>query len=325
MRQKSIPAIAGAGIFVGVVAATIGSVALANTFNNQGKTSTRNYVTTSDSTASSNMSSLSGIGGPGSVAISVQGSTSGDLSVLNEALAKEVAIGTITQDQANSVTAYVQAQGAQAVEKAIRNAIPNPPNVSTRASGGPTTATGPTVFSSPGAEAVITYSINGGKPVTVKIDLLADLVTNGTITSAQAEAIRNDMNDIINRQAKQQWQSAVDTLVSQGTITQAQADKIMAFIAKLGPTSLDGPHSVLRMETVQRAPKASTQAPPQNVNHTVSFHSPKFTAVNQMVSQGIITQQQANALMQKMAESVWSGASSSGGESTAVSGSSSAG
>lgn len=118
------------------------------------------------------------------------------------------------------------------------------------------------------------------------VDPMKNLVDQGTITEDQAQAIRDKMRDITNQQMQQQWQTGLNSMVGNGTITQDQADKVLAFLEANQQKMQSVMDQVKDMSQDQRA-----QYLKENLGN---IQDP----VSQMVSQGIINQQQADALKQ---------------------------
>ncbi|SFG34501.1 hypothetical protein SAMN05660649_01352 [Desulfotomaculum arcticum] len=184
-----------------------------------------------------------------------------DQSILKEALADLVTAGTITQTQSDAVLTYLQQN------------LPQKPvlDITKPADG---------------------ENESGQGPVLKIVDPLKDLVDEGTITENQVQSIRDKMRDITDQQRQQQWQTSLNTLVSDGTITQEQAGNIQAFLADYDQKIKNMKQSMLN-QTKDMDKEQITQYFKENMD---DIKDP----VSQMVDQGIITQQQVDALKQAM-------------------------
>lgn len=182
-------------------------------------------------------------------------------SILKEALADLVTAGTITQDQSDTVLTYFQQN------------LPQKPvlDIAKPADG-------------------INKSEQG--PVLKIVDPLKDLVDNGTITEDQAQSIRDKMSDITDQQRQQQWQTSLNTLVSEGTITRDQADNILTFLEANAQKMKNMKQDMLD-QTKDMDKEQIAQYFKENLDNIKD-------PVSQMVNQGIINQQQADALKQAM-------------------------
>ena len=161
-------------------------------------------------------------------------------NTLKQALSELVSAGTISQTPSDAVLAYVQANTPQ--NAAIKVAPP---------AGG---------------------AAQG--PVIKIVDPLRDLVNNGTLTTAQAHAVR-DKERAIAEQQMQQWQTVLNPLVSNGAITRDQASKILAF-----PAASNQKMQVLLDQGGSMSPKDMAQYMEQNMS---AIKNP----VSQMVDQGL--------------------------------------
>ncbi|WP_449241348.1 hypothetical protein [Desulfoscipio gibsoniae] len=180
-----------------------------------------------------------------------------DQSVLKEALADLVIAGTITQDQSDAVLTYFQQNLPQ---KPVLDTVKPADGVNKFEQG----------------------------PVLKIVDPMRDLVDNGTITGDQAQSIGDKMSDITDRQRQQQWQTSLDTLVSEGTITQDQTDNILTFLEANAQKMKDMKQDMLD-QTKDMDKEQITQ---YFKEHMGDIKDP----VSQMVDQGIINRQQADAV-----------------------------
>lgn len=113
---------------------------------------------------------------------------------------------------------------------------------------------------------------------------LEQLVTDGVITQAQVEAFQNAMADNAQKQNQQRMADDLKTLVDKGTITQAQADKILA-----------------KLETVQKdrealREKIKNMTAAERQQYMKDNQDKPDDPISQLVTDGTITQDQANAL-----------------------------
>jgi len=178
-------------------------------------------------------------------------------SILKEALADLVTAGTITQGQSDTVFTYFQQNLPQ--KPAIDIAKP--------------------------ADGVNKPEL--GHVVKI-VDPLKDLVDNGTITEDQAQSIRDKMSDLTDQQRQQQWQTSLNTLVSEGTITRDQADNILTFLEANAQKMKNMKQDMLD-QTKDMDKEQITQYFKENLG---DIKDP----VSRMVDQGIITQQQGDAV-----------------------------
>ncbi len=189
-------------------------------------------------------------------------------NIMKEALAYLVTAGTITQAQSDAVLTYFQ---NNAPEK-------------------------PVIKVTPPFDGEI--NLNGPNPVVKFNDPLKDLVDKETITQDQAQAIRDKMRDIAGQRMQQQWQTCLDTLVSKGTFTQDQAGKVLDFLAANKQEMRNAQEQAredmqnMREQTRDMSPQEKKQYFKQNMQNLAGVKDP----VSQMVEQGIITQQQADAV-----------------------------
>lgn len=133
---------------------------------------------------------------------------------------------------------------------------------------------------------------------------LAELVSSGTITKddlmAVKDALRADRED--NKAAhKAEAQSAraaiLTTLVSQGTITQAQADAITAASADRGAMRelvTDGTVTRDDLRAIKEALQADRDS--DRAAHQAEMKSARDAVLADLVSEGVLTQAQADAI-----------------------------
>lgn len=235
------------GILVAGLVASFGGLAFANSYS------------TSDSAVQTNMLSKTRIAGVANIAAKdvifnfSKGAT--NQSSLKVALDELVTAGTISRSQADAVLTQFQ-------QELPRKTM--------------------TKFASP--EQGVNKSEQG---TLVKIvDPLKTLIDKGTLTEAQAQAVRDKMYSITEQQREQEWQTSLNTLVNKGTITRDQATKILNFLSA---------NDQMMQNIFDQVKKMNSQQKSQNLKQNLTeIKDP----VSQMVDQGIITQQQADALKQ---------------------------
>ncbi|MDQ7092205.1 hypothetical protein REC12_01195 [Desulfosporosinus sp. PR] len=206
--------------------------------------------------------------------IQVNGILSGGPTIMKQALDKLVSGGTITQEQENAVLASI------------------PKNISNVTKPSPDSQTPDLV------QGTVTSTTSPQNLVVVKIDPLGDLVTNGTLTSAQAQAIENTMSDIIRQQMEQSWQDDLKPLVTQGTITQNQADQILTFLSANTPIAQKDPLSQMVTQGIINQTQADNLRE-QNLLGNINPGGQDIMqeALNGQVTAGTLSQDQANAIL----------------------------
>ena len=92
---------------------------------------------------------------------------------------------------------------------------------------------------------------------------------------------------------KKRIQDSIQPLITDGTITQAQADKIVeAFTTNTHKGSSQG--------NAQNNQKDNTQSNPQNGNKNNGQNKGRNSALTKLVTDGVITQAQSDAVMKKI-------------------------
>lgn len=121
---------------------------------------------------------------------------------------------------------------------------------------------------------------NQGKPQ----NPLGQLVTDGVITQAQADAFQAAMAETAQKESQQRVADGLKALAGKGTITQDQADKILAKLASVR-TDQEALREKLKNMTAEERQQymKDNQVRPQD-------------PISQLVTDGTITQQQADAL-----------------------------
>lgn len=190
-------------------------------------------------------------------------------NILKEALAGLVTAGTVTRDQSDAVLEHFQ------------NNTPKKPAIKVK---------------QPSEGAI---NMDGPKLVVKVNDPLKDLVDKGSITEAQAQAIRDKMRDIAGQQMQQQWQKSLDTLVGKGTITRDQAGKILDFLVA-NNQKMQSVLEQTREDMQNMREQAKNMSPQERARQLKENLGNIKDPVSQMIDQGIITRQQANALRQAM-------------------------
>lgn len=122
-----------------------------------------------------------------------------------------------------------------------------------------------------------------------KTDFLADLITNGTITQDQANCIKTAMNANASKNANNKsktngFKTILDGYVTAGTITQDEETKIENFMQQKASDAK------AQMEKLKSMTQAERQA------YFKQNKTQKTDILSQLVSQGIITQTQADAM-----------------------------
>ena len=192
-------------------------------------------------------------------------------STLKEALADLVTAGTITQNQSDAVYKHFQQDLPQKL--VIHD-----------------TASVDGVKASESAAVLkITALADGIKEsesaaVLKIVDPLKDLVDKGTVTEDQAKSIRDKMRSIADQQMQQQWHKDLATLVAKGTITEEQSGQILTFLENNNQKIRSVTDKIKDMNPEQR-----TQYLKENMSNTKD-------PISQMVEQGMITQQQSDAV-----------------------------
>ncbi len=247
MKNKKIIKVVGTGILVVGLAASSAGLALAADNS------------ASSRTVSPGVQWLTGAPGEavaGKLMISINTNMAVSHNVLKEALTELVTAGTITQTQFDDVLTYFD------------NNTPEKPV---------------TKFTPP-SEGTINLNESAKVVKSKVLDPLKDLVDKGTITQEQAQAIRDEMRNIADRQMQQQWQTSLDTLAGEGTVTQEQAGQILDFLA------------INNQKMQSMLDQAKDMSQEQSIKSLKENLGNTKDPVSQMVDQGIITQQQADAV-----------------------------
>ncbi len=189
---------------------------------------------------------------------------------LKEALADLVTAGTITQNQSAAVFEHFQQDLLQKL--VIRDTM---------------SVDGVKTFESADVLKITTLAdgIKASEPaIALKIvDPLKNLVDEGTITEDQAQSIRDKMRSLADQQMQQQWHQGLATLVAKGSITEEQSGQILTFLESNNQKMSNLSEKLKDMNPEQRA---------QYLKESINTKD----AISQMVEQGMITQQQADAV-----------------------------
>lgn len=139
---------------------------------------------------------------------------------------------------------------------------------------------------------------NRGQPQ----NYLGQLVTDGVITQAQADAFKNAMAADVQKQNQQRAADGLKSLVDKGTITQDQADKILAKLESFKTEQGALSEKIRNMTAEERQQHLKdNQVKPEN-------------PISQLVADGTITQDQANALTGIIGKAGIGGKSGMGGK-----------
>lgn len=117
-----------------------------------------------------------------------------------------------------------------------------------------------------------------------KKDLFTDLVKNNILTQEQANTIKSKLNELAQKARQQHLKDSLKALVDKGTLTQAQVDKILTKhdnFDKDRDALFDKVKNMTQEE--RRQYMQDNKVEPQNL-------------IDQLVTDGTITQDQANAL-----------------------------
>lgn len=182
---------------------------------------------------------------------------------MTETLSSLVKAGTITQEQSNKINEYLTAK--QTAMKAEADKI-----------------------KSMTAEQRKAY-FEANKP-NKRVDFLKDLIDQKVITQAQADAIKEAMPKM-NKPDGKRMKLNFDAQVKAGVITQAEADKIKAYMEQKKTdrqTEMDKVKAMTQEErdTYFKAKKAEA----------------KVDLFSELVNQGILSQEKANALKSAVAK-----------------------
>ncbi|SHK73417.1 hypothetical protein SAMN02745123_02939 [Desulforamulus aeronauticus DSM 10349] len=127
-------------------------------------------------------------------------------------------------------------------------------------------------------------------------DPISQMVEQGMMTRQQADAVREVVPSImrtvqLTKQSPQQLQANLNALVGKGTLTEDQAAKILTFLET-------------NQQEMQRMPeRIKDMSPEQRTQYLKENFSNRKELVTQMVDQGIIGQQQADAVREAVAGS----------------------
>ncbi|MDF2880510.1 MAG: hypothetical protein K0R54_1067 [Clostridiaceae bacterium] len=132
--------------------------------------------------------------------------------------------------------------------------------------------------------------------INMSIFLFAGCQNNSSSTTQAAgnstQSNRKNVNKLSPEQMKQRVQDSIKPLVTAGTITQAQADKIVE--AYSTRTSSSG------QNTTQNNQQNNQQSNQQGNSQNNAQNRQRNNPLSKLVSDGVITQAQADAVMQKM-------------------------
>ncbi|QHI73554.1 hypothetical protein [Aminipila terrae] len=195
--------------------------------------------------------------------------------------------GTITQEQADAITASMPAKDGKTAFSGEKR--------------GPFTklVTDGTITQEQ-ADAIMEAMKTAKDTDKTKTDILSTLVTAGTITQAQADAITASMPTRDSKTAfSGEKRGPFTKLVTEGTITQAQADAIMEAMKAAkdtDKTKTDVLSALITAGTITQAQAdAITAGMPTKGDKTVATGE-KHSPYSKLVADGTITQAQADAL-----------------------------
>lgn len=120
-------------------------------------------------------------------------------------------------------------------------------------------------------------------------DLFTQLVTNNILTQEQADTIKAKIREIADQQHQQRISDSLKALVEKGTVTQEQADKILKQFA------------VAEKEREELAQKMENMTLKEIRSYMQNREKPQ-NPIEQLVSDGVITQEQAGAFYRAMQE-----------------------
>ena len=121
-------------------------------------------------------------------------------------------------------------------------------------------------------------------------DSLAELVTNKILTQAEADNIKTELNELAQAQSQQQISDALKVLVDKGTITQEQSDNILKGYADAAANREAQAQKIENM-TVKEARQ-----------YMEDNRGKQQNPLDQLVTDGVITQAQVEAFQNAMAE-----------------------
>ncbi len=118
---------------------------------------------------------------------------------------------------------------------------------------------------------------------TVRQDLFTQLVENKIITQEQVDAIRTAMKEAVVAKQHQDMQDGLKAIVEKGAITQKQADMVVNRFDEIRKN-----HEALFEKTKDMTPEERREYLIDNKE--------KINPLNQLVTDGVITQEQADAI-----------------------------
>lgn len=117
-------------------------------------------------------------------------------------------------------------------------------------------------------------------------DLFTELVKNNILTQEQADTVKTKIRETADQQQQQRISDSLKTLVGKGTITQVQADKLLKLFADAKKD-----RDALFEKTKDMSPEERRQYMQDNKEKVKN-------PISQLVSDGVITQEQADAIQQ---------------------------
>ncbi len=118
----------------------------------------------------------------------------------------------------------------------------------------------------------------------IKQGPLEKLVADAVITQAQADAFQTTMKETAQKAEQQRLTEGLQALVTKGTLTQEQADKILAAI------------EAGRKDKANQAEKIEAVKPKEQGQHSVVKKVKFQDPISQLVTDGVITEAQAQAV-----------------------------
>ncbi|MEN6326668.1 MAG: hypothetical protein ABFD18_10760 [Syntrophomonas sp.] len=145
-----------------------------------------------------------------------------------------------------------------------------------------------------------------------RADVLSQAVTDGIITEAEADAIKNSIQEIAAQERLAAEQKQLDTLVAAGTITQEQADKLLALVktnfeeqkakAEEFKNMTEEERQALLDEQKTKAEEFKNLSDEERQALKDQQKDKKGDLFSQAVDEGIITQTECDTIQQSMQE-----------------------
>ncbi|NMM62014.1 hypothetical protein HBE96_04775 [Clostridium sp. P21] len=146
-------------------------------------------------------------------------------------------------------------------------------------------------------------SIMGLIAISMSLSLLAGCQSKSTTSNSSSttkqittQASQSSSKKVSSDERKKQIQEGVKALVTAGTITQAQSDKIVEALTTMPSGNKDGEN---KQDSNKPDNKPNQQGGQQDNNQNSNQNKPG-SPLSKLVSEGVITQTQADAVMEKI-------------------------